>query len=158
LILLAQSALSEMRVLISELRPDKVGKGGLAFALRQYLADCHLPENLAVSLDVKWDQALEPEEEQSLFRIAQEALNNIAKHAQASQAHIRLHLAEPFWMEVQDQGEGFDLQRARNSGRVGLVSMDERAAEIGWRLQVVTSPGAGTCVRVEKKPPEGRQP
>jgi len=155
---LAQSALSEMRVLISELRPEKVGKGGLALALRRHLADCHLPENLAVSLEVKGDQSLDPAEEQSLFRIAQEALNNIVKHAQASQAQIRLHLAEPFWIEVQDQGQGFDLQRARNSGRVGLVSMGERAAEIGWRLQVITSPGAGTRVRVEKKPSEGRQP
>jgi signal transduction histidine kinase len=109
-------------------------------------------------LDVKGDQALDPEEEQSLFRIAQEALNNIVKHARSSQAQIRLHLSEPFWMEVQDQGQGFDLQRARNSGRVGLASMDERAAEIGWRLQVITSPGAGTRVRVEKKPSEGRQP
>jgi signal transduction histidine kinase len=93
---------------------------------------------------------LAPAEEQILFRIAQEALNNIVKHAQASQAWIRLHLADPFWMEIEDRGQGFDLQRARNSGRVGLASMDERAAEIGWRLQVITAPGAGTRVRVDK--------
>ncbi|HET7091278.1 MAG TPA: sensor histidine kinase [Anaerolineae bacterium] len=155
---LARSALSEMRVLISELRPGKAAEGGLIAALRRHLADGHLPENLAVSLEVAGDQLLAPAEEQSLFRIAQEALNNIVKHARASQAQIRLHLAEPFWMEIQDQGQGFDLQRARISGRVGLVSMGERAAEIGWRLQVITSPGAGTRVRVEKKPSEGRQP
>ena len=147
---LAQSALSEMQVLISELRPKKVAEGGLAAALRRHLAERHLPENLAVSLEVEGEQSLEPLEEQGLFRIAQEALNNIVKHAQATEAHIRLHLAEPVWIEVQDQGRGFDLQQARDSGRVGLVSMHERAAEIGWNLQVITFPGAGTRVRVER--------
>jgi signal transduction histidine kinase len=151
---LTHSALSEMRVLISELRPEKVAQGGLAAALRRHLASRHMPENLAVSLEVEGDQLLEPAEEQGLFRIAQEALNNVVKHAQASQAHIRLHLAEPFWMEIEDHGRGFDLQQAQDSGRgggqVGLVSMGERAAEIGWDLQVITSPGAGTCIRAEK--------
>ena len=154
---LSQSALAEMRVLISELRPEKVTEGGLAAALRRHLADRRMPESLAVSLEVEGDQTLNLAEEQGLFRIAQEALNNIVKHAQASEAHIRLHLAEPaWWMEIQDQGQGFDLERARNSGRVGLVSMGERAAEIGWNLRIITAPGAGTCVRVEK-PSEARQ-
>jgi signal transduction histidine kinase len=151
---LAHSALSEMRVLISELRPEKVAEGGLAAALRRHLADRHLPDNLAVSLKIEGDRPLGSAEEQGLFRIAQEALNNVVKHAQASQAYIRLHLAEPFWMEIEDQGRGFDLQRAQDSsrvgGQVGLVSMGERAAEIGWDLQVITSPGAGTCIRAEK--------
>jgi signal transduction histidine kinase len=151
---LARSALSEMRVLISELRPEKVAEGGLAAALRRHLADRHLLDDLAVSLEIEGDRPLGPAEEQGLFRIAQEALNNIVKHAQASQAHIRLHLAEPFWMEIEDQGRGFDLQQAQDSsrvgGQVGLVSMGERAAEIGWDLQVITSPGAGTCIRAEK--------
>jgi signal transduction histidine kinase len=156
---LSHSALSEMRALISELRPGIVAEGGLIAALRRHLAEGHLPENLMVSLEVEGDPLarLALAEEQSLFRIAQEALNNVVKHARASQAHIRLHLAEPFWMEIQDQGRGFDIQQARNSGRVGLAGMAERAAEIGWRLKIITSPGTGTCVRVEK-PPEGRQP
>jgi signal transduction histidine kinase len=151
---LAHSALAEMRVLISELRPEKVVAGGLAAALHRHLADRHLPETLAVSLEVEGNRPLGSAEEQGLFRIAQEALNNIVKHAQASQAHIRLHLAEPFWMEIEDQGRGFDLQQAQDSarvgGQVGLVSMGERAAEIGWSLRIITSPGAGTCIRVEK--------
>ncbi len=148
---LSQSALAEMRVLISELRPDKVAEGGLVAALRRHLADRRLPESLAVSLEVEGDQTLNLAEEQGLFRIAQEALNNIVKHAQASQTHIRLHLVEPsWWMEIEDQGQGFDLERARDSGRVGLISMGERAAEIGWNLRIITAPGAGTRIRVEK--------
>ena len=147
---LAQGALSEMHTLISELNPEKVAEGGLAAAPRRHLADRHLPDDLSVSLEVEGDRRLGTGEEQGLFRIAQEALNNIVKHAHASQACIRLHLSEPFWMEVQDRGQGFDLRQARNGGRVGLASMGERAAEIGWSLQVITSPGAGTCIRVEK--------
>jgi signal transduction histidine kinase len=147
---LSQSALAEMRTLISELRPEKVTEGGLVVALRRHLADRHLPESLAVSLEVEGHQPLNSAEEQCLFRIAQEALNNIVKHAQATEACIRVHLAEPLWVEIQDQGQGFDLERARDSGHVGLSSMGERAAEIGWNLQVISSPGAGTRVRVEK--------
>jgi signal transduction histidine kinase len=147
---LAASALAEMRVLISELRPEKVAEGGLVAALRRHLADHRVSESLAVSLEVEGDQPLSPTEEQGLFRIAQEALNNIVKHAQATEACIRVHLTEPLWMEIQDQGQGFDLERARDSGHVGLSSMGERAAEIGWDLRIITTPGAGTCVRVEK--------
>jgi len=149
---LARSALAEMQVLISELKPDKAAREGLVPILRRHLAGSRLPENLSVSLEVEGDQRLELGEEQSLFHIAEEALNNIVKHAQTSQAQIRLHLAEPFWMEIGDQGQGFDLRQAQNSGRVGLSSMHERAVEIGWDLQVITSPGAGTRIRVEKAP------
>jgi len=148
---LARSALSEMQVLISELRPEIADRERLVSALRRHLAGSRLPETLSVSLEVEGDRQLEFAEERGLFRIAQEALNNIVKHAQASQAQIRLHLAEPFWMEIKDHGQGFDLQHALGSGGVGLASMGERAAEIGWDLQVYTSPGAGTRIRVEKR-------
>ncbi len=154
---LAQSALSEIRALISELRPERVAEGGLATALRRHLADRRLPENISVSLEVEGDRRLSPMEEQGLFRIVQEALNNIVKHAQTPQAQIRLHLLEPLWIEVEDQGQGFDLRQARNSGRVGLVSMSERAAEIGWTLEIISSPGAGARVRVEKSSGEKQQ-
>jgi signal transduction histidine kinase len=149
---LAQGALSEMQVLISELRPEKVTQGGLASALRKHLAERNLRDSLSVSLEVEGDHPLQPAEEQGLFRIAQEALNNIVKHAQVSQARIRLHLDEPPWIEIEDHGQGFDLQKAREGSRVGLVSMHERAAEIGWELEVNSAPGAGTRIHVQKKP------
>jgi signal transduction histidine kinase len=85
-----------------------------------------------------------------LFHIAQEALNNVLKHAGTSQARVRLHLREPFWMEIEDHGRGFDLQYTQRSGHVGLVSMREWAVEIGWALQIETFPSAGTRVRVQK--------
>jgi signal transduction histidine kinase len=148
---LSRSALSEMQVLINQLKPEPGGQEGLLAALRRLLTDSRFTGSLSVSIEVEGEGALQASEEQSLFRIAQEALNNILKHAHTSQAHIRLHLEEPFWMEIEDHGQGFDLQQAQHSGRVGLASMSERASEIGWTLQVISSPGTGTRVRAERE-------
>jgi signal transduction histidine kinase len=151
---LAQSALAEMRVLIKELRQDPVAEGGLVAALRQHIASRPLPEGLSVSVNIEGDQSLKPAEEQVLFRIVQEAVNNVVKHSGASQATIRLHQTEPFAIEVEDNGQGFDLNSvqtgSRPGGQVGLSGMRERAEEIGWNLSVITAPGAGTRIRVEK--------
>ncbi len=150
---LAQNALSEMRVLIAELDTQR-GEGRLSERLRAHLAARPLPDNLSVTVEAEGALPLSFAEEQALFRIAQEAVNNIVKHARASHACIRLYLAEPVSMEIQDDGIGFDLEGARGGGRIGLSSMQERAAEIGWELRIMTGPGAGTCIRVEKRPGE----
>jgi signal transduction histidine kinase len=149
---LAQGALAEMQVLISELAPEARSSGGFLTALRQHLADRKRLDDLSVSLEVEGSQLPGQVEESSLFRIAQEALNNVIKHAGVSQAVLRLHLTEPFWMEIEDRGSGFDPQQAGGSGRVGLAGMRERAAEIGWNFKVDSTPGSGTRVRVEKGP------
>lgn len=154
---LGQNVLSEMQVLIEELGPEKETHVDFLAALRKHLEDRRLQEGLEVSLVVEGDDPLSVAEEQCLFRIAQEALNNTIKHSQTSRAKLRLHLEEPIWMEVVDQGRGFDLNQVDRQGKVGLHSMHERAAEIGWDLQISTSPGAGTCVRVEKCPVGERQ-
>jgi signal transduction histidine kinase len=154
---LAQSALAEMQLLIAELRPSERTRGGLAAALHRYLASKRFSENLSISLEVQGEQSLGSVEEQSLFHIVQEALNNIVKHSQASRAQVRLHLSEPMWIEIEDWGTGFDVSQAQGRGRVGLLSMCERAAEVGWALQIKTSRGQGTCIRVAKLPEEMRQ-
>jgi signal transduction histidine kinase len=148
---LANSALAEMQTLVAELRPEVAGQAGLAAALRQHLGGRPLPEGLAVSLEVEGDRPLVPTEEQSLFRIAQEALNNVVKHAHASRVTLHLHLTERPWLEIGDDGQGFDPQQVDGQGGIGLSSMRERAAEIGWNLRVLTGPGAGTRIRVEKE-------
>lgn len=156
---LARDTLSEMQLLISELKPEEADRKGLVADLRRYLASCHFPEDLSIDLEVEGKLSLEQVEEQNLFRIVQEALNNIVKHAQAHKAWVRLHLTEPMWIEIEDQGRGFEVGHAQGNGRrLGLHSMRERASEIGWDLQIKTSPGVGTCVRVEKLPDEVRQP
>lgn len=108
-------------------------------------------EDLKVSLDVRGSTRLKPTEAHGLFRIAQEALNNVVKHAQTNRAWVRLCLEEPSWMEIEDRGCGFDVDPDHERGGVGLKSMRERADEIGWHLQVTSSLGAGTRVRVEKR-------
>ena len=85
---LAQQALAQMHTLVSELKPGGPGPGELPEALRRHLAAAFLPEGLSVALDVEDEAegALTPEEEQALFAIAREALNNIVKHSGATQA------------------------------------------------------------------------
>jgi signal transduction histidine kinase len=147
---LAESALAEMRMLISELRPERQAGEDLEALLRKHIDSRHIPEGLAVSLDKQGDERLSSQEEQGLFRITQEALNNVIKHAHAAKASIHLHLVFPLWIEITDDGQGFSLEQAEGSGRLGLAGMQERADEISWELAIQSSPGAGTRIRVEK--------
>jgi signal transduction histidine kinase len=154
---LAQGAISEMQVLISEAPPAKFTEGGFIANLRQYLTDCQHPDTLEIRLDVDGLQSLSNAEEQNLFRIAQEAVNNIVKHSGATLAEICLHLADPIWMEISDNGQGFDLQGVRKAGHLGLINMEERANEIGWDFHFSTSLETGTSVRVAKRLSTKRQ-
>ncbi|HEX9013270.1 MAG TPA: histidine kinase, partial [Anaerolineaceae bacterium] len=103
---LAQSAQAEMQTLISQLRPESLTRGGLAATLRRHLADRRLPEGLSVSLEAEGTESLSSAEEQGLFRIAQEALNNIVKHSHASRACLHLNLVKEPWIEIEDNGQG----------------------------------------------------
>jgi signal transduction histidine kinase len=153
---LAQGALIEMHTLISELRPNRQVTGDMETDLRQHIAGRQFPEALSVSIEVERGQPLPIKEEQGLFRITQEALNNVVKHSQATQACIRLHFSDPVWIEIEDNGQGFQPDQTFGSGQLGLAGMRERAAEINWTLIIQSSPGAGTTIRVEKSPTEGR--
>jgi signal transduction histidine kinase len=153
---LSQSAMSEMQELILRLAPQAVSGGGLVSTLQHHVEECRRMHNLEVTLEVDGSGLLDPAEEASLFRIAQEALNNVMKHAGVSRATIRLHLSKPAWMEVDDSGIGFDPQRVPSRGRMGLAGMRERAAEIDWCLQMESKPGAGTRIRVEQSIERGK--
>jgi signal transduction histidine kinase len=153
---LARTALTQMQTLIAELRPETGGDGDLASALRRDLAERQLPESLAISVRADGFDRLRPGEERVLFSIAREAVNNIVKHAQASRGSIRLHLTGSPSMEVSDEGKGFDTTAALPPGRVGLAGMREQAEEIGWDLELTSSPGSGTCLRVARRTLEER--
>jgi signal transduction histidine kinase len=152
---LSRSAMFEMQELISRLAPQAVTGGGLIGALQHHVQERRRVHNLEVNLEVDGSTPLGPSEEASLFRIAQEALNNIVKHAGVSKATIRLHLSEPTWMEIEDCGAGFYPQKIAG-GRMGLAGMKERATEIGWCLHVKSEPGTGTCIRVERTSERGK--
>ncbi|MBI2847928.1 MAG: sensor histidine kinase, partial [Chloroflexi bacterium] len=147
--------LDEIRRLILDLRPMALEDLGLVSAVRWY-AESHLEEQ-GVKMTVEVDAPsvrLPPHLETSLFRIIQEAINNIARHAQAQEAHIRLLLrGSTARIEVSDDGKGFDVEkvlRPQFSGQgVGLLGIQERAYLLGGRFDIHSHPGQGTQIIVE---------
>ncbi|MBI5441316.1 MAG: ATP-binding protein [Deltaproteobacteria bacterium] len=93
---------------------------------------------------------LSPDRESVLFRVMQEALTNVAKHARAARVAVRMEEGEGYVrVVVADDGVGFDPEAAERGGRWGLAIMADRLEAIGGRLQVDSAPGAGTRVRAE---------
>jgi signal transduction histidine kinase len=146
----AHEALREMRLLIFELRPPLLEQEGLIVALQARLEAVEGRAGLKTAFNVEGEVHLPPEIEQGLYRIGQEALNNALKHARARSVAVSLHQDQrAVILEITDDGMGFDLATARESGGLGLRGMKERAAQLGGQLTVKSEPGAGTSVRVE---------
>ncbi|OFW59203.1 MAG: hypothetical protein A2133_00410 [Actinobacteria bacterium RBG_16_64_13] len=163
---LTQSALAEMRALVSELRPDGLAEGGLQAGVRRDI-ERRARDGFSVSLemddapgrlpgDVGTEAVMSIAEERGLLRIVQEALNNAVKHSGVTEATVRLRLRPPLRIEVEDRGRGFDAGQARGGSGMGLTSMSERASEIGWDLEVRSESGKGTEVIVERPGEGGR--
>jgi signal transduction histidine kinase len=146
--LLTRGALSEMRTLLLELRPDTLADVELG-DLYRHLANA-FSGRTRVPVDLVQDgQALLPPDVKEVFyRVAQEALNNIAKHANASAVQLRLN-AQPGWVEVaiRDNGDGFDTTEVTPEN-LGLKIMRERAEAIGARLSIDSRPGEGTRIEL----------
>jgi signal transduction histidine kinase len=148
---LAQNALAEMRSLIQELHPHTDTEKGLVPALRQLVAKRKSSGELTVDLQLKGDRRLSANIDAELFRIAQEALNNIVKHAQTDHAVIKLDLenANRVFLSIEDAGVGFDpFQMGLLPGHLGLTSMQERVEALGGTLEIDSHPGKGTRLRV----------
>jgi signal transduction histidine kinase len=113
----------------------------------------------SVHADLCDEPAVPFEVKEALYRIAQEALNNVAKHAYATHVTLRLTVSSAgapggtLVLEVQDDGVGFDPQRGY-PGHLGLQSMEERAARAGGTLAVDSAPARGTMLRVRIPPPQ----
>ena len=159
---LAASAMREIQALVSQalvshLRPGPVAGGGLPAALRRLAAEQQARDGLQVTLEVGGEPALPEPVAAGLYRIVQEALNNVAKHAGTRQVTVRLNLAGgSSFLEIEDHGLGFDPQAAWSPrGHLGLAGMAERARELGWNLSIESQPGRGTRIRVEENPPGG---
>jgi signal transduction histidine kinase len=99
--------------------------------------------------DCDTDERLSPDKEQELYRIAQEALNNVVKHAHAGRVDVRLAIAAgEAELEISDNGVGFERSLSGGYG-LGLRGMHERVERLGGTLRIDTSPGAGTRLRVD---------
>lgn len=143
-----------IRNAMSELRPPVLDEYGLAAALRWYGE--HFAERTELVTVVRGEEMvprLPPETEIALFRIAQEALTNVAKHSRAKKVTIALKgRAGSVCMRISDNGVGFDPKSQRQSGpddKWGLITMRERAEAIGGHLRVETASGKGTRVIAE---------
>jgi signal transduction histidine kinase len=147
---LTRSAISEVQSLIGHAPARPLAHGEFVAALQKMSKERLAQDGLAVNLDVYGERVLPAHVEVNLYRIAQEALNNISRYAEVCQAVIRLHLeGDTAYLEIEDHGCGFDLSDSRQNG-FGLVGMTERAREIGWNLEIRSNPGKGTLIRVEE--------
>ncbi len=148
---LAQETLDELRALVFELRPPDLEKDGLDGALRKHVELLRRLEPGQIELVLDGQMSADESRDREIFRIAQEALQNALRHADADLIAVRLKAADgSLLLEVEDDGIGFDPEAPdARSGRLGLTSMDERARRIGGTLAIRSSPGAGTTVRLE---------
>jgi len=134
----------ELTNLIHELRPVELEGKGLAAALQEYGARWSRQTGIETSVTLHGEQPLPPEVERALFRLTQEALANVSKHAEAKHVVITLVCAESaITMKVEDDGRGFDPASAAGKG-LGLRSMRERIEALDGELTVESAPGAGT--------------
>ena len=148
---LAQDALEELRSLVFELRPLDLELDGLGGALRKHVGLVGRLEGLEIELTIENEPPADPARDLEVLRIAQEAIQNAVKHAQAS--HVTVVLRGDggrLLLEIEDDGVGFDpAAEGIRSRRLGLTSMEERAERLGGTLEIRSAAGAGTTVRLE---------
>jgi len=146
---LAQAGLAEMRALIFELRPESLEEEGLVAAIEKQAASVGARYKLGVELDLGEEPDCVLDIKEALYRITQEALHNVVKHAQASRVEIRLRRVDgSIELMIRDDGRGFDTAQSF-PGHVGLQSMPERARKLGGSLTIDSAPGSGTKVTAE---------
>ena len=141
------TAVGDLRSLITELRPAALDELGITPALESLVARFAHQTDLEVKLDVTFEEPrFAPEIESTVYRLVQEALTNIAKHARAANVSVRLRDGDgDIDLTVRDDGAGFDPQH--QSSGFGLIGMRERLALVNGTLHVESSPGAGTVLR-----------
>jgi PAS domain S-box-containing protein len=146
---LVDGTLQSIETVMAELRPPLLDEYGLGAAIGWYAEEYAQRTGIQVSVDKSRDpgRGLRPEAAVALFRIAQEALNNVAKHANARLVRIGLWLeGDEMNLFIADDGSGFDAAQG-SRGRWGMTTMRERAEAAGGRFLIDSVPGRGTTVR-----------
>lgn len=149
---LARSAHRQIRELILQLRPTTLEEQGLGPALEEYARNFADEQGLKCHCQVAFMGRFDRSAEEALFRMAQEALNNVAKHAEATTVEVGLELlpGSPrlVSLTIRDNGRGFDQSGPVRATALGLRGLRERATSIGARARIDSTPGQGTTVRV----------
>jgi signal transduction histidine kinase len=152
LVPLAQKALRQLRTLLFDLRPVILETQGLVPALESYVERQQEAGDLVYILQTSgFSERLVPRAERALFSIVQEAVGNVKKHAQAQHVWIAVTKQDGHLLVgVRDDGRGFDVEEVNadydERGSLGMLNMQERAASIGGRLRVQSTPGEGTTI------------
>ena len=145
---MSREAMYDMRLLVFELRPFMLETEGLASALRARLAAVEGRSGLKTEVLVEEERRLPIKIEEELYRIAQEALNNVVKHAGATQVQVQLKYDEKtVSLEMNDDGKGFEPEAAHQSGGFGLQGIRERVQQLGGTLNIESAPRSGTRLR-----------
>lgn len=144
-----QETADGVRRIARGLRPPELEDAGLVSAVRSYARALHEGRGLEVAMDLEpVDRYLTPDGRLVVYRVVQEALNNVARHAGTDRASVRLYEASrQIVAEVRDDGRGFAPERVQAAGGgLGLLGMQERAVMVGGRVTVDSRPGEGTAV------------
>ncbi len=152
-----KGAVKELRDVVNNLRPPALLRFGLGKSLKVYAEDFR-SKHPELALDLLFDLPddhiyFSDEMTLSLYRLCQEGLNNIARHAEATQARIRFtQNGENIFLEIRDNGKGFyvpkDLIRKTKEGHFGLAGMKERVQAMGGEFHILSNPGEGTTIEV----------
>ncbi|GAA0440146.1 GAF domain-containing sensor histidine kinase [Streptomyces olivaceiscleroticus] len=148
---LAAEAADELRAAVVELRPAALDEDGLIATLRTQVQVLDRAHSAKVTFAAHGLRALPAAQEEALLRVAQEALHNALRHADAQRVDVTLvRHRQGAVLRVADDGRGFDPGAVRRAGRhLGLVSMRDRASGVGGTLTVESAPGKGTAVEME---------
>ena len=134
-----------VRDTLSELRPRPLGEEGLTGEIRRQAEEFARLYSIRVEMSSSGtEEDLPAPQREVVYQVVREALTNVRKHSGSSICRVRMHFAaHPFLVEISDEGRGLGPAHA---GGYGLVGMRERAAGVGGRLEVVSTPGRGTTV------------
>ncbi|MEK9522079.1 GAF domain-containing protein [Streptomyces sp. adm13(2018)] len=148
---LAAEAADELRAAVVELRPAALDEDGLVHTLRTHIQVLDRAHTARVTFESPGTRALPAAQEEAVLRVAQEALHNALRHADAARVAVALTRAgQGARLTVTDDGKGFDPRTVRSAGRhLGLVSMRDRAGGVGGSLTVTSAPGEGTTIEME---------
>lgn len=154
----ARQAVKEMRLFLYQMQPIDVEKDGLISVLHHRLAAVEGRADIKARLLADENISLSKDKEVALYFIAQEALNNVLRHAHAKSVTVILKQGrENVILKVTDDGSGFDVKKVDRAG-LGLQNMKERASQIRGKLKIVSKPGGGTTIiiTVHKDQPSAR--
>ncbi len=147
---MSQQSLKEMRLLIYQMRSPGKTSNRFEDKIKSRLETVERRSGVEFSVEVKGSPDLSEEEVEELYLIAQEALNNAQKHAEATRVDVHLDARDDnIELKISDDGKGFDPEKARKGGGMGLSNMRERTEKIGGELSIESEPGEGTTILVK---------